>query len=134
MAGLVSKEMVQSMADRPIVFALANPDPEISYADAKSARPDVIIATGRSDCPNQVNNVLGFPFIFRGVLDVRARKIDSGMKVAAAQMCIRDRATKASASPERTIIAPKALGWPSCSRASRSVTPLRARCSWRAAA
>ena len=82
-AGIVSKEMVQSMADRPIVFALANPDPEISYEDAKSARSDVIIATGRSDCPNQVNNVLGFPFIFRGALDVRARTIDAGMQVAA---------------------------------------------------
>ena len=70
---------------RPIVFALANPDPEISYADARSARPDVIIATGRSDYPNQVNNVLGFPFIFRGALDVRARTIDHGMQVAAAR-------------------------------------------------
>jgi malate dehydrogenase (oxaloacetate-decarboxylating)(NADP+) len=84
-AGTVSKEMVQSMADRPIVFALANPDPEISYPDAKAARSDVIMATGRSDYPNQVNNVLGFPFIFRGALDVRARAIDAGMKVAAAR-------------------------------------------------
>ena len=83
--GLVSKEVVQSMADRPIVFALANPDPEISYEDAKSARPDVIMATGRSDYPNQVNNVLGFPFIFRGALDVRASTIDPGMKVAASR-------------------------------------------------
>jgi malate dehydrogenase (oxaloacetate-decarboxylating)(NADP+) len=66
-AGIVTKEMVQSMADRPIVFALANPDPEISYPDAKAARDDVIMATGRSDYPNQVNNVLGFPFIFRGL-------------------------------------------------------------------
>ena len=69
---LVSKEMVQSMADRPIVFALANPDPEISYEDANTARSDVIIASGRSDYPNQVNNVLGFPFIFRGALDAYA--------------------------------------------------------------
>ncbi len=84
-AGVVSKEMVQSMADRPIVFALANPDPEITYDDARSARADVIMATGRSDYPNQVNNVLGFPFIFRGALDVRARAIDDGMKVAAAR-------------------------------------------------
>ena len=84
-AGTVTKEMVQSMADRPIVFALANPDPEISYPDAKAARGDVIMATGRSDYPNQVNNVLGFPFIFRGALDVRATAIDDGMKVAAAR-------------------------------------------------
>jgi malate dehydrogenase (oxaloacetate-decarboxylating)(NADP+) len=84
-AGVVSKEMVRSMADRPIVFALANPDPEISFEDAKAARPDVIMATGRSDYPNQVNNVLGFPFIFRGALDVRARAIDDGMKIAAAR-------------------------------------------------
>jgi malate dehydrogenase (oxaloacetate-decarboxylating)(NADP+) len=78
--GLVSKEMVESMADRPIVFALANPDPEISYEDATAARRDVIMATGRSDYPNQVNNVLGFPFIFRGALDVRARAIDDAMR------------------------------------------------------
>jgi malate dehydrogenase (oxaloacetate-decarboxylating)(NADP+) len=82
---VVSKEMVRSMADRPIVFALANPDPEITYEDAKSARPDAIMATGRSDYPNQVNNVLGFPFIFRGALDVRARTIDPGMRFAAAR-------------------------------------------------
>ncbi len=84
-AGVVSKEMVQAMADQPIVFALANPDPEIDYDDARSARADVIIATGRSDYPNQVNNVLGFPFIFRGALDVRARAINDGMKIAAAE-------------------------------------------------
>ncbi len=82
-AGIVSKEMVQSMADQPIVFALANPDPEITYADAKAARDDVIMATGRSDYPNQVNNVLGFPFIFRGALDVRSKGVSEGMKVAA---------------------------------------------------
>ncbi len=84
-AGAVTQEMVQSMADRPIVFALANPDPEISYPDALAARSDVVMATGRSDYPNQVNNVLGFPFIFRGALDVRARAINEGMKVAAAR-------------------------------------------------
>ena len=84
-AGLVTKEMVSSMADNPIVFAMANPDPEISYADAKEARDDVIMATGRSDFPNQVNNVLGFPFIFRGALDVHARVINEEMKVAAAR-------------------------------------------------
>ncbi len=83
--GLVSQEMVRSMADNPIVFALANPDPEISYPDAVAARSDVIMATGRSDYPNQVNNVLGFPFIFRGALDVRARAITEGMKRAAAE-------------------------------------------------
>jgi malate dehydrogenase (oxaloacetate-decarboxylating)(NADP+) len=83
--GLVSKEMVESMANRPIVFALANPDPEITYDDAIAARGDLIVATGRSDYPNQVNNVLGFPFIFRGALDVRARAIDEGMKIAAAR-------------------------------------------------
>jgi malate dehydrogenase (oxaloacetate-decarboxylating)(NADP+) len=82
-ANCVTREMLRSMADRPIVFALANPVPEISYNDAKAARPDVIIATGRSDYPNQVNNVLGFPFIFRGALDVRARAINEAMKLAA---------------------------------------------------
>lgn len=83
-AGVVTQEMVKGMAAQPIIFALANPDPEISYEDAKSARPDAIIATGRSDYPNQINNVLGFPFIFRGALDVRARAINDEMKVAAA--------------------------------------------------
>ena len=83
-AGLVSKDMVRSMADKPIVFAMANPDPEITYEDAKEARADVIMATGRSDFPNQVNNVLGFPFIFRGALDVRATGINEEMKLAAA--------------------------------------------------
>jgi malate dehydrogenase (oxaloacetate-decarboxylating)(NADP+) len=84
-AGTVSQDMVRSMADRPIVFALANPDSEITYDDAKAARDDVIVATGRSDFPNQVNNVLGFPFIFRGALDVRATGVSEGMKVAAAR-------------------------------------------------
>jgi malate dehydrogenase (oxaloacetate-decarboxylating)(NADP+) len=82
-AGLVSKEMIASMAKDPIVFALANPDPEISYQEASSVRKDIIIATGRSDNPNQVNNVLGFPFIFRGALDVRATTINEEMKLAA---------------------------------------------------
>ncbi|HQK88423.1 MAG TPA: NADP-dependent malic enzyme, partial [Acidobacteriota bacterium] len=80
---MVSQKMVQSMAKNPIIFAMANPDPEITYPDAKAARPDVIMATGRSDYPNQVNNVLGFPFIFRGALDVRATKINNEMKIAA---------------------------------------------------
>ncbi len=84
-ANLLTREMVRSMADNPVIFALANPDPEITYDEAKAAREDVIIATGRSDFPNQINNVLGFPFIFRGALDVRARQINEPMKVAAAR-------------------------------------------------
>ena len=83
-AGVVSGDMVRSMADKPIVFAMANPDPEITWEDAKAARPDVIIATGRSDYPNQINNVLGFPFIFRGALDVHSSEINEDMKLAAA--------------------------------------------------
>ncbi|PSQ49338.1 NADP-dependent malic enzyme [Halobacteriales archaeon SW_7_65_23] len=84
--GIVDQEMIRSMADDPIVFAMANPDPEIDYDEAKEAREDtVIVATGRSDYPNQVNNVLGFPFIFRGALDVRATEINEDMKVAAAE-------------------------------------------------
>jgi malate dehydrogenase (oxaloacetate-decarboxylating)(NADP+) len=81
--GVVSGDMVKSMAGSPIVFALANPDPEIAYEDALAARPDVIMATGRSDYPNQVNNVLGFPYIFRGALDVRSRAINEEMKLSA---------------------------------------------------
>ncbi len=80
----VTKKMIKPMADNPIIFAMANPDPEISYEDALEARPDVIMATGRSDYPNQVNNVLGFPFIFRGALDVHATAINEEMKKAAA--------------------------------------------------
>lgn len=83
-ANLLTKEMVQSMNDNPIIFAMANPDPEITYEDALAARSDVIMATGRSDYPNQVNNVLGFPFIFRGALDVQATSINEEMKKAAA--------------------------------------------------
>jgi malate dehydrogenase (oxaloacetate-decarboxylating)(NADP+) len=81
--GAITQDMVRSMAARPIVFAMANPDPEITYEDAKASRSDVIMATGRSDYPNQVNNVLGFPFIFRGALDVRATTINEEMKLAA---------------------------------------------------
>lgn len=81
--GVMDANMVRQMADNPIVFALANPEPEISYDEAKAAREDVIIATGRSDHPNQVNNVLGFPYIFRGALDVRATEINEEMKLAA---------------------------------------------------
>ena len=84
-AGAVSQEMVKQMADKPIIFAMANPDPEITPPDVLEVRPDAIVATGRSDYPNQVNNVLGFPFIFRGALDVRATGINEPMKVAAAQ-------------------------------------------------
>ncbi|HST37698.1 MAG TPA: NADP-dependent malic enzyme, partial [Allosphingosinicella sp.] len=83
-AGALKPEMVRDMAKQPIIFAMANPDPEITPPDAKAARPDAIVATGRSDYPNQVNNVLGFPFIFRGALDVRATTINNEMKVAAA--------------------------------------------------
>ncbi len=83
--GLVTPAMLKTMAKRPIVFALANPDPEIGYAEAVAARPDAIVATGRSDFPNQVNNVLGFPFVFRGALDVQARGVSEEMKVAAAE-------------------------------------------------
>lgn len=82
--GLLNQDMVKNMAKSPIIFAMANPDPEISYPDAKEASPDCIMGTGRSDYPNQVNNVSGFPFIFRGALDVNARKINEEMKVAAA--------------------------------------------------
>jgi malate dehydrogenase (oxaloacetate-decarboxylating)(NADP+) len=82
---ILTKDMVRSMAARPIIFAMANPEPEISYEDAKAANPDAIVATGRSDYPNQVNNVLCFPFVFRGALDVRARQITDGMKLAAAR-------------------------------------------------
>jgi len=83
-ADVLKPEMVKTMAEKPIIFAMANPDPEIKYEVAKEARPDCIMATGRSDYPNQVNNVLGFPFIFRGALDVRASAINEEMKMAAA--------------------------------------------------
>lgn len=83
-AGILTGEMVRTMAGNPMVLALANPDPEIAYDEAMRSRPDIIFATGRSDYPNQVNNVLGFPFIFRGALDVRATKINDAMKLAAA--------------------------------------------------
>ncbi|HET9625382.1 MAG TPA: NADP-dependent malic enzyme [Kofleriaceae bacterium] len=84
-ANMVTKDMLKTMADRPIVFALANPDPEIPYPDAIEARPDALVATGRSDFPNQVNNVLGFPYIFRGALDCRATGVSEEMKLAAAR-------------------------------------------------
>ena len=84
-ADILTPEMVKTMAERPLIFAMANPDPEIKYELAREARPDAIVATGRSDYPNQINNVLGFPFIFRGALDVRARAINEEMKVAASR-------------------------------------------------
>ena len=84
-ADVLTAEMIRTMADNPIVLALANPDPEIAYDAAMRSRPDLIFATGRSDHPNQVNNVLGFPFLFRGALDVRATRIDEAMKLAAAR-------------------------------------------------
>jgi malate dehydrogenase (oxaloacetate-decarboxylating)(NADP+) len=84
-ADILTAEMVKTMAERPLIFAMANPDPEIKYELAKEARPDAIVATGRSDYPNQINNVLGFPYIFRGALDVRARAINEEMKVAASK-------------------------------------------------
>ena len=83
--GALTQDMIRAMAEKPIIFAMANPDPEITPEEAKAARPDCIIATGRSDYPNQVNNVLGFPFIFRGALDVRASTINDAMKIAAAR-------------------------------------------------
>ena len=84
-ANMLSREMLATMAENPIVFAMANPDPEISYEDAMATRDDLIFATGRSDYPNQINNVLGFPFIFRGALDVRASTINEEMKLAASK-------------------------------------------------
>ncbi len=84
-ANLLNEEHLRSMADRPIIFALANPDPEVDYYTALQVRPDAIVATGRSDFPNQVNNLLGFPYIFRGALDVRARVVNDEMKIAAAE-------------------------------------------------
>jgi len=84
-ADILTPAMVKTMAERPLIFAMANPDPEIRYELARDARPDAIVATGRSDYPNQINNVLGFPFIFRGALDVRARAINEEMKVAASK-------------------------------------------------
>lgn len=87
--GAVTQEMVKTMAPNPIIFAMANPDPEITPEEVKAVRPDAIMATGRSDYPNQVNNVLGFPYIFRGALDVRARAINDEMKIAAAQAIAR---------------------------------------------
>jgi malate dehydrogenase (oxaloacetate-decarboxylating)(NADP+) len=98
-AGLMTRDMVKSMAERPIIFAMANPDPEITPAEVNAARSDAITATGRSDFPNQVNNVLGFPFIFRGALDVRARAINEEMKLAAVH-ALAELAQRGEAIPE----------------------------------
>src|SRR6266849_3122205 len=87
--GAVDRAMVRAMADKPIIFAMANPDPEVTPEDVRAVRSDAIIATGRSDYPNQVNNVLGFPYIFRGALDVRASQINDAMKIAAAEALAR---------------------------------------------
>ncbi|SEL70561.1 malate dehydrogenase (oxaloacetate-decarboxylating)(NADP+) [Roseivivax marinus] len=83
--GAVTQDMVKSMADKPVIFAMANPDPEITPEEAQEVRPDAIVATGRSDYPNQVNNVLGFPYLFRGALDIHARAINDEMKIACAE-------------------------------------------------
>jgi len=99
MAGLVTKEMVESMASQPIIFAMANPDPEITPTEVREVRKDAITATGRSDFPNQVNNVLGFPFIFRGALDVRASAINEEMKKAAV-FALAELARRGEAVPE----------------------------------
>jgi malate dehydrogenase (oxaloacetate-decarboxylating)(NADP+) len=99
MAGVVTQEMVKTMADQPIIFAMANPDPEITPPEVKAARSDAITATGRSDFPNQVNNVLGFPFIFRGALDVRASAINEEMKQAAVH-ALAELARRGEAVPE----------------------------------
>jgi len=84
-ANIVTEEMLKRMRSAPVIFAMANPDPEIKYELARKARPDAIVGTGRSDYPNQVNNLLGFPFIFRGALDVRATEINDEMKIAASK-------------------------------------------------
>ena len=99
---VLTQDMVRSMADHPIVFALANPTPEISYEDAMAARPDVLMSTGRSDYPNQINNVIGFPYIFRGALDVEATEINEAMKIAAAH-AIADLVTPEKLSPDYII-------------------------------
>ena len=107
-AGALTPDMLKRMAPKPIVFALANPDPEIDYDVAKATRPDAIVATGRSDYPNQVNNVLGFPYIFRGALDVRAKAINDEMKVAAAKAL----ATLAKEDVPDAVL--RGTGWSNC--------------------
>ena len=104
MAGVLKPEMVKGMAEQPLILALANPDPEIRPEDAKAVRPDCVIATGRSDYPNQVNNVLCFPFIFRGALDVGATTINEEMKLAAT------RAIAALAEAEQSDVVASAYG------------------------
>ena len=103
--GALTQDMVRGMADKPIIFAMANPDPEITPEEARKASPSAIIATGRSDYPNQVNNMLGFPYIFRGALDVRASTINDAMKIAAAEALAdagaRGRAGRGATTPPR---------------------------------
>src|SRR6266480_3036480 len=118
-AGIVSGDMLQAMGPRPIVFALANPTPEIMPEEARQARPDAIIATGRSDFPNQVNNVLGFPFIFRGALDVRAKKINGEMEMAATRARAARRPTGAGARDHAGTLKPGAAAGGAADRLSR---------------
>ena len=96
--GLVKAEMLKKMAPNPVIFPMANPDPEITYEEVRTARPDAIVGTGRTDFPNQVNNLLGFPAIFRGALDARARQITEKMKMAATRALIK--VTKMPVLPE----------------------------------
>ena len=131
--GIVKGDMLKGMARDPIVFAIANPNPEITPEEARAARPDVIMATGRSDYPNQVNNVLGFPFIFRGALDVRASEINEEMKLAASQAlaalarrtcptrCRRRTAARASGSAAST--SSRSRSTTACSSGSRRPSP-----------
>ena len=105
--GAVTKEMVASMAKKPIIFAMANPDPEITAEEVAEVRDDAIMATGRSDYPNQVNNVLGFPYIFRGALDVGATAINMEMKIAAARALVMRGIATERPSARQTMRAPR---------------------------
>jgi malate dehydrogenase (oxaloacetate-decarboxylating)(NADP+) len=116
--GALTKDMVASMADNPVIFAMANPDPEITPEEVAEVREDAIVATGRSDYPNQVNNVLGFPYIFRGALDVRARAINDQMKIACAE---------ALAKLAREDV-PDEVAWPIRARARASGRNTSSRC------
>ena len=119
--GALTPEMLRSMAANPIVFAMANPDPEILPEDAKAVRGDVIIATGRSDYPNQVNNVLGFPYIFRGALDVRATTINEEMKIACAESLVRSSSRVVQMKSPPPIAAPARSMVPNTSSRCRSI-------------
>ena len=113
--------MVKSMAAKPIIFAMANPDPEITAEEVAEVRDDAIMATGRSDYPNQVNNVLGFPYIFRGALDVRATTINMEMKIAAAQRARRARARGRARRGRRRLSARGRNSGPTTSSRCRSI-------------